>query len=307
MEKIASGVYRITLGTPEKFSFVSFREFPVKSVGEDHPAPFGEDAIDFRPTERGCLLSLPLRGEVYGFGLQLKAFRHTLAKRVLRCNADAPSASGESHAPVPFFVTTAGYGVLVDSARDVAFYCGEARLKGASRHFADLSASGSPEATDAAYRNELGGPAGRMTVDVPVAKGVEIYLFAGSDMLDAVQKYGMFCGGGATMPEWSLGVWYRMPGAYIAFTKFNYNKGIFGSPFIGWKNFQFLFGNGQLLLLLRNTVFYNLVFILLGNFLQVLLAILLNEVQSKAFKKATQSMGGNPASMTGGPKNDDTR
>ena len=81
-----------------------------------------------------------------------------------------------------------------------------------------------------------------------------------------------------------------MPGAYIAFTKFNYNKGIFGSPFIGWKNFQFLFGNGQLLLLLRNTVFYNLVFILLGNFLQVLLAILLNEVQSKAFKKTTQSM-----------------
>ena len=216
MDKIASGVYRITLGTPEKFSFVSFREFPVKSVGEDHPAPFGEDAIDFRPTERGCLLSLPLRGEVYGFGLQLKAFRHTLAKRVLRCNADAPSASGESHAPVPFFVTTAGYGVLVDSARDVAFYCGEARLKGASRHFAELSASGSPEATDAAYRNELGGPAGRMTVDVPVAKGVEIYLFAGSDMLDAVQKYGMFCGGGATMPEWSLGVWYRMYGASTA-------------------------------------------------------------------------------------------
>ena len=81
-----------------------------------------------------------------------------------------------------------------------------------------------------------------------------------------------------------------MPGAYIAFTKFNYNKGIFGSPFIGWKNFQFLFGNGQLLLLLRNTVFYNLVFILLGNFLQVLLAILLNEVQSKWFKKTAQSM-----------------
>ena len=81
-----------------------------------------------------------------------------------------------------------------------------------------------------------------------------------------------------------------MPGAYIAFTKFNYSKGIFGSPFIGWKNFQFLFGNGQLLLLLRNTVFYNLVFILLGNFLQVLLAILLNEVQSKWFKKTAQSM-----------------
>jgi len=81
-----------------------------------------------------------------------------------------------------------------------------------------------------------------------------------------------------------------MPGTYIAFTKFNYNKGIFASPFIGWKNFQFLFSNGQLLLLLRNTVLYNAVFILLGNFLQVVFAILLNEVMSKWFKKVTQSM-----------------
>lgn len=81
-----------------------------------------------------------------------------------------------------------------------------------------------------------------------------------------------------------------MPGAYIAFTKFNYNKGIFGSPYIGFENFRFLFENGQLGLLLRNTVLYNLAFILLGNFLQLVFAILLNEVRSKAFKKLTQSM-----------------
>ncbi len=81
-----------------------------------------------------------------------------------------------------------------------------------------------------------------------------------------------------------------MPGAYIAFTKFNYNKGIFGSPFIGFQNFQFLFQSGQLALLLKNTVLYNLAFVLLGNLLQLTFAILLNEVKSKAFKKLTQSM-----------------
>ena len=37
-----------------------------------------------------------------------------------------------------------------------------------------------------------------------------------------------------------------MPGAYIAFTNFQYNKGIFASPFVGLKNFQFLFISGQL-------------------------------------------------------------
>jgi putative aldouronate transport system permease protein len=81
-----------------------------------------------------------------------------------------------------------------------------------------------------------------------------------------------------------------MPGAYIAFTKFNYAKGIFQSPFVGMDNFRFLFQSGQLTLLLRNTVLYNIAFIILGNFLQLTFAILLNEVQSKWFKKITQSM-----------------
>lgn len=80
-----------------------------------------------------------------------------------------------------------------------------------------------------------------------------------------------------------------MPGAYIAFTRFNYAKGIWGSEFIGFENFRFLFQSGQLVLLLRNTVLYNIAFILLGNFFQILFAILINEVMSKWFKKITQS------------------
>ena len=81
-----------------------------------------------------------------------------------------------------------------------------------------------------------------------------------------------------------------MPGAYIAFTNFQYNKGIFNSPFIGLQNFKFLFMSGQLTLLLKNTVLYNIAFILIGNLLQLMFAILLNEVASKWFKKTTQSM-----------------
>ncbi len=81
-----------------------------------------------------------------------------------------------------------------------------------------------------------------------------------------------------------------MPFSYIAFTKFNYIKGIFGSPFVGFKNFAFLFTSGQLTLLLRNTILFNLAFIVLGNFFQITFAILLNEVRSTRFKKLTQSM-----------------
>lgn len=81
-----------------------------------------------------------------------------------------------------------------------------------------------------------------------------------------------------------------MPGMYIAFVKYNYRLGIFGSPFVGLKNFTFLFTSGQLSLLLRNTVLYNLAFIIIGNVLQVFFAILLNEVRCRAFKKTTQSL-----------------
>ena len=81
-----------------------------------------------------------------------------------------------------------------------------------------------------------------------------------------------------------------MPGAYIAFTNFQYNKGIWHSPFVGLNNFKFLFSSGQLTLLLRNTILYNLAFIILGNVLQLTFAILLNEVRSAGFKKTTQSL-----------------
>lgn len=81
-----------------------------------------------------------------------------------------------------------------------------------------------------------------------------------------------------------------MPGMYIAFTDFNYAKGIFGSDFIGFENFRFLFTSGQLSTLLRNTVLYNLCFIIVGNSVQIILAILLNEVGSKLFKKVVQSI-----------------
>ncbi len=81
-----------------------------------------------------------------------------------------------------------------------------------------------------------------------------------------------------------------MPGAYVAFTKFNYNDGIYASPFVGWENFKFLFTSGQLTLLLRNTVLYNLAFILLGNLVQMAIAILLNEIGSHRFRKVTQTV-----------------
>ncbi len=89
-----------------------------------------------------------------------------------------------------------------------------------------------------------------------------------------------------------------MTGVYMAFTRYDYSLGIFKSPFIGWKNFEYLFGAGtengffgsKIWLLTKNTILYNLVFIILGNVLQVIMAIMLKEIPSQKYRKASQTM-----------------
>jgi len=81
-----------------------------------------------------------------------------------------------------------------------------------------------------------------------------------------------------------------MPGAYIAFTDFKYNLGIFGSPFAGLNNFRFLIISGKLWELTRNTILYNLAFIVLGTVTQIFMAILINEIRLKWFKKISQTI-----------------
>lgn len=81
-----------------------------------------------------------------------------------------------------------------------------------------------------------------------------------------------------------------LPGIYVAFVKYNYRDGIFGSKFIGLDNFKFLATSGQLWMLTKNTILYNLAFIICGNALAVFVAILLNEMRSKWFKKVSQTI-----------------
>lgn len=84
-----------------------------------------------------------------------------------------------------------------------------------------------------------------------------------------------------------------MPGAWLAFVRFNYRDGIFGSQFVGLENFRFLALSGQLWTLTRNTILYNLAFIVTGNILQITVAILFNEMVGKKlnlYKKFSQSV-----------------
>ncbi len=81
-----------------------------------------------------------------------------------------------------------------------------------------------------------------------------------------------------------------MPGAYVAFVDYNMRDGIFGSEFIGLKNFEFLIRNGDLWNITQNTLLYNVVFLGLGNIIQIVFAIMLSEIGGKFFKKVSQSV-----------------
>ncbi|MCD7725031.1 MAG: ABC transporter permease subunit [Clostridiales bacterium] len=80
-----------------------------------------------------------------------------------------------------------------------------------------------------------------------------------------------------------------MIGVYYAFTNFNFRDGLWGSPFVGFKNFEFLI-KADLFRLTRNTILYNLVFIGVGNILQIVFAIFVSQVTVKWFKKTTQTL-----------------
>ena len=81
-----------------------------------------------------------------------------------------------------------------------------------------------------------------------------------------------------------------LPGLYVAFVKYNYAKGIFGSKFVGLSNFKFLFTSGRLWDLTRNTVAYNFAFLMLDNIVAIFMAILINEIRRRWFKKITQTI-----------------
>ena len=80
-----------------------------------------------------------------------------------------------------------------------------------------------------------------------------------------------------------------MFGVVLAFKKYDYALGILKSPFVGLENFKFFFKSGQAFTVTRNTFLYNIAFIVLGNVMQLIVAIFLTEIGSKKIKKTAQT------------------
>jgi alpha-D-xyloside xylohydrolase len=217
--QVAPGIWRIHLGQPEALTPLHFRSAPLAigglaSLPGTGELPLAIDQLAFHVSAYGCAVELPMSADegIYGFGLNTLLFDMTrttdgnTGRRVMLKPSDHPENDlGESHAPVPFYVSTMGYGVFVDTARFASFYVGNVT----PARFNETSGGIEPATGTAQLYRARSGSVKTMLVQIPGAKGVDLYFFAGPTMLDAVERYNLFSGGGCVPPLWGLGVQYR--------------------------------------------------------------------------------------------------
>lgn len=202
---------KITFGTPESAVPSKFcRNFDYKETEIKYPV----DDIVFYENSRGCCLRLPLGADeqIYGLGLQLKCFNLRGRKLTLRPNSDPVAPTGDSHAPVPFFVSTAGYGIYVDTTRAAEFHIGSKQVL-KKRAVTQTGENTISISTEELYSNKVTGDS-NISIQIPTAKGVDIYIFEGETITDVVAQYNMLSGGGCKVPEWALSAIYRCFGRY---------------------------------------------------------------------------------------------
>lgn len=218
--QVHPGIWQFRLGTPEHITPVAVRSYQPKAdaLRAMQPVaafPLPGRSIAAESSARGFHVRLPLTpGEmIYGLGLQFQSVLQRGRKKTLRVNADPVADSGDSHAPVPFYVSNHGYGVLIDTARYLTIYCGNKVRKGAGRKADEgTSASAKVAQIPEAYGRYRLGDASEVLLEIPLAAGADIYVFGGPTMREAVQRYNLFSGGGPLPPRWGLGFWYRAYG-----------------------------------------------------------------------------------------------
>lgn len=211
---VEPGVWKGVVGTPEEYSLLSVSgKMPLKEGFTRLPAvtlPALADEITATLNDGKTYITIPLQRQeqLYGFGLNFKTVHQR--GRILNLHVDhyGGKDDGRTHAPVPFYVSSCGYGILINSARYLTVYAGSGSRKD------------SPDAPVAKDRNtdktwSANPYSDAVSVLVP-APGVEIYLFAGPQPMDVVRRYNLFCGGGTLPPRWGLGFTHRTPSLYTA-------------------------------------------------------------------------------------------
>ena len=217
--KIAKGIWRITIGQPEKMTPDFFRSESVKKAEieeieiSNSAEGWQEWFSEWKKSKRGITVSIPMstQEDIYGFGLQLHSFNQVGRRRYMKVNSDPVADTGEGHAPVPFYVSTAGYGLFVNTFRNVTFLLGTNTVKGQSQELTAENEEHKEFSESAIYALKRAEEKRQVLIDIPSVEGIELFFFEGN-ISEVVRRYILFSGGGCVPPMWGLGNWYRMYG-----------------------------------------------------------------------------------------------
>lgn len=211
--EVASGVWKSTIGHPDKVNLLNVADVKPKfdAINAMGTTTFPLDNADIRAFVKDgkTYLHFPLdkTEKIFGLGLNFQTVEQR--GRIMRLHVDhyGGNDNGRTHAPVPFYVSSKGYGVLINAARYIDIYVGTAVRKD-SKTPAEVRDRNTEEWSANPYSDNV-------EVLVP-AEGVEIMVFGGATMLDVVRRYNLFNGGGCLPPKWGLGFWQRTPTLYTA-------------------------------------------------------------------------------------------
>lgn len=206
--EIEPGVWKGVFGTPESYDLLK-----ASGAKPNHEAlsklgtvafPFKEQPIKAQIIDGKSYLRIPLdkTEQLYGFGLNFQTV-HQRGK-ILELHVDhyGGKDNGRTHAPTPFYVSSNGYGVFINSARYIKVWTGTGMRKD-SKNFPTPK----DRNTDKTWSSRNNGD--EVEILVP-AGGVEFYVFGGTKPLDAIKRYNLFNGGGYLPPKWGLGFTQRV-------------------------------------------------------------------------------------------------
>lgn len=179
------------------------------------PFPYVEKSVVYR--REGAMLSLSFPAgaseRIYGFGLQLDGLDQTEKKLELKVDHWS-RGGGRTHAPVPFYLSSRGYGVFVNTAKPINVYAKTSVRRDAENRPPAIDRNPLRDDKDAPkWQATPEGDAVEMAV---IAKGVEVYIFAAPTLLGVVEKYNLLGGGGVLPPLWGLGFTHRVPANFRA-------------------------------------------------------------------------------------------
>jgi alpha-D-xyloside xylohydrolase len=213
-EQVAPGVWKAMVGQAEDLTLLSAAAVLPKTGAlkamPEAAFPLDQNEIEGRMINGKIALRFPLAldEDVYGLGVDFRTMRRTGSTFLLHSDHWS-GQTGRTHAPVPLYISTKGYGILINSARYLKLNVGVS---------VRLAARDKPPIIDRTTGGARWSSMPRSdSVEVLVpAAGVEVLVFGGPTPMDAVRRYNLFCGGGALPPKWGLAFLARTPTAYSA-------------------------------------------------------------------------------------------